>query len=294
LSALAALLLAAAQASSVSHAARVEPAAAAVGEPIEVVCDVEHPPAVRPRALEPELDPSAPFVFLDARREPLSAGADKSATRLVWRFAGLEPGSAAPPAVEYAWREAGGERRASVSAPAVELKGVLAEGEDAPRPLLSFRAPPEEAPAPSLLSALLPPLAGGAAALALLAAAFLVRRARLRRRAPALVPYDPAARLAELRAVAAGGRARHYELTRLVREAFDRRAGLDLRGLTDEEWAGALARRGDLAPEARDAAAGLLAGARGPKYAGERPTEYREREAFERALAALRALEARP
>lgn len=297
MSALCALLLAAAQAPALSHAARVEPPAAAVGEPIEVVCEVEHPAGVRPRALDPELDPSAPFVFLGARREPLRAGPEKSVTRLAWRFVGLEPGAAAPPPVEYAWREADGERRATVGVEGLSLTGVLAEGEDAPRPLLPFRELPEAAPERALLPAVLLPLAGAMAALALLAAGFLARQARLRHRAPAPSGDDPAARLAALLAGGAGGasaRTRHYELTRLVREAFDRRAGVDLRGLTDLEWAGALAQRGELAPEARTAATQVLAVAGGPKYAGERPTEYREREAFERAAAALRALEARP
>ena len=73
MSALGALLLLLAQAGGVTHTAHVAPAAASVGEPLEVVCEVEHPADLVPRPLAPELDPSAPFVFLDSRREPVRA-----------------------------------------------------------------------------------------------------------------------------------------------------------------------------------------------------------------------------
>jgi len=283
-------LLLLAQTSPVAHTARVSPAAAAVGEPIEVVCDVTHPASVLPKPLEPELDPSAPWVFLDAHREPID-GAQGAASRLTWRFAGFEPGSAAPPAVEYAWRDAAGEQRATVAVDPVELAGVLAADEDAPRPLLSFR----ELPATDVeRSSALPALALAALALLVFAAGFALERRRLRRRAPPPAVDAPAERLAALRASTAAPRARHYELTHLVREAFDRRAGADRRGLSDEEWARALAGEAGVATAARAAAEDVLSGARGPKYAGEQPTEFALRATFERAEAALRALEEGP
>jgi hypothetical protein len=291
-----ALALLAAGAAAQDHTVAVEPRPCAVGEPIRVICDVPHAAGGGAWAREPELDPADPWVFLDAAREELGA----EATRLTWRLLALDPERPTPPELGYALRaDAGADARSvAVAAPAVELAGELAAGEDAPRPLIGLRelparfdAPPAGTPARMLLSAAF------ALVVLLLGASVWVRRRRALAARGRADRATPAERIAALAAAEMPGKARHYELTRLVRQALDERAGKRHAGWTDAELADALAAdaelRGKLGDAACDAAAELLRRAAPAKYAGALPTDFAVRETFELAQRAF-AAEARP
>jgi hypothetical protein len=270
--------------------AQLVPPAVEVGEPFALAWEVAHAPLMRVEPVEPDLDPTAPWVFLGASKEALAEPALDGAarSRLVWRFAALEPGSPAPPAVIYRWRDATGThaRELRDETLALEVRGLLGEGEDSPRPLAGLRPPPATTARPSTLPWILGALAAAGAALA---SHVIVTRRRLGcRTRPALEDHGalPWAALEQ-----APARTQGYELSRRIRVAFDRRVGVDRRGLTDEEWERALAADASLPESARAAAAEALRGLAGVKYAGERPTEFARREALERARAALAAAE---
>ncbi|MEM7308189.1 MAG: hypothetical protein AAF682_16030 [Planctomycetota bacterium] len=276
-------------AQEVTARAHVEPLSVAVGEPLEVVLELRHPAGLRPRAEEPLLDPSSPWVFLEHRGEPPRPdGAELERTVLVWKLLCLSPGEAVdPPALFYSVRTPGGGRLMEVDAAPVPVTGLLAEGEDAPRPIAGLRTLEEPPPAPSPW-----PLLGGGAALACLCVglALIVRSRRLR--GPKLAPAPALAqRIEALRGLSLGERARQYELTRLVREALDERSGTDRSGLTDEEWARAISADGGLSEPSLRAASELFEQAARTKYAGEMPTGWAVDEAFERARTAVAAQE---
>jgi hypothetical protein len=292
-----ALLLVAAALGAQQHAVRVEPEACAVGETVRVVCDVPHAAGGSARALSPELDPADPWVFLGAERQD---GA--TSTRLTWSFVGLDPERATPPGVELVLRESAGAetRTVRVEPPSVALSGELGADEDAPRPVLGLRELPAGAVPPDTYATRLALLAGlVAAGLALAVTAFVWRRRALARLGP-VDAMPVATRIAILAGSDAPLKARHYELTRLVRLALDERTGAKhhgWRGWTDDELAKALERDEDLriklGDRACDAAADVLRRAAPAKYAGVRPTDFAVRETFERAERALAAAEAR-
>ena len=364
MSVLAALLLAAAQAGvqplpaaggAVRARLAVRPAEVEVGEPFELVVEVEHPrghvPTLpgMPRAAAP-VAPVAPetqakrpagapepaaaatpagedallpgdgsWVLLGSRLEPavsLDGDPRRSVTRRVFELASLEPGERVLPAELVAavlpeGTGAAGEDSGDAgdagdavdaveqpgdAAPRIVVRGVLAEGEDAPRPL---RGLPEGFGSPALATATSrwPWIAGGLALAAVLALAVarLLRRRAWGSRAAA-TPDDPGELLerlaADLPRDPALLRERHFALTRLLRESADRRAGAARAGLTDEEW---LARLGEdaLAPEARAPLAEVLGRAAAVKYGAALPTEWALRETVETARRALAALDGR-
>ncbi len=270
----------------VAHEVRVEPAAVEVGQPFDVVCDVTHPEGARPRAVEPDFFGSDPWVLFDARRELLADGA----TRLVWTLACLEPGPETElPELGYSVLIDGRERVAFATGHTLAVAGVLAEGEDAPRPQVGFRSLAEEpAPAPAwrrwaVWGAVL------ASTLLLVAVYFLARAWRAARRRPKPAPR-PVARLGELEQADLSQRARHYELARLVREGIDEEAGRDRRGLTDEEWLAAL---DDVRiPERAKVEAGAaLERCAAVKFGAAKPTDWAVEETFAHARQALATLE---
>jgi len=273
-----------------SVTARVEPAAAGVGEPIAIVVDAAHEAGGYARALEPYLDRASPWVFLGSSRE---SGA--TSTRLSWRFVALDAEETTPPEVKFTLRARADEdpRVVRATASPIELASALAEGEDAPRPLLGLRELPDGAAAGGAEDTARALLLG---AFALAVVALALTAWRLRRRALGrLGPIDTASaadRIAVLAASDAPLKARHFELTRVLRAALDAR-----RGWTDEELARALeadpAMRGRLGEDACEAAADVLRRAAPTKYAGARPTEFAVRETFEAAERAVRALKPR-
>ena len=281
------LIAALVQSPQVDHTVSLEPASVEVGQPVVIRCEIAHPPGISPRSVELELDPSSPWVLLDSSREPAS-----ETTTLLWRFVHLAPGEAEPPDLFYSYRLDEGGRTVRVEVPLLTVTGVLAEVEDAPRPLASFRVIEDPIAArPAWMTWIL--IAGGAAgALGLLALGFLLPTLRrlLRPSGPSMPAAE--ARLQALREENLSERARHYALTRLLREELDLRGGVDRRGLSDEEWQDATRTDPKVATEAHEEITRVLAGARAPKYAGEVPTAWTVEETFTHAAAALAALEA--
>jgi hypothetical protein len=251
--------------------ASVTPATVEVGEPFELVLELEHPGGAALPATDELLDLDDAWVVLGGSRapgEPLAAG--RSRTRFTFQVAALEPGARSLPGLPF-----------GVAPPALDVRGVLAEGEDAPRPLRDLRPPP---PAPAAATSPVPWLAGVAALLAFGGLAWW--RAR-RRSVPAPAP-GPLERFAALeRAADAAARERCLELARLVREATDAHAGRPRAGLSDEEWLAALGEHGVPAPDVRAQLGDVLERCARVKFGGERPTEWALNELVGSARTAL-------
>jgi hypothetical protein len=261
-------------------------AEAEVGEPVRARLVAEHPASVRPSLPPLGLDDS--WVVFEGRpawTEALAQDAGRATTTWEFRFASLESGERALPELVLSL----GDARVDVPAARLAFRGVLAEGEDAPRPVKGL---PELPPEPAR-GALAWWIAGAAVAVAALAAFRLARRAR---RAPVAAVPAPSARLAVLEAEplasAADVQTAHFALTRLLRESADLRAGRDRSALTDEEWSDAARGEFDaagLGAAERAALEALFAKASAVKYGPERPTHWATRE----ALASARSLAAR-
>lgn len=259
-----------------------------LGVPFELVLEIEHrtgdAPALAPGALASDpawavLEGGVPLALPDlddpARR----------VSEVRWTVVALEPGTLELPEVELAYpAPEGGEALpvAIAGGGAIEVSGVLREGEDAPRPLppdlgVAVPAAARDRFAPALWS-------GGLALLGALAVLFVARRRRAR---PARVapPPTPRERLAALEESALDDpeavRAAHVELTRALREHFD--AGRARVALTDEEWLEVLRQPSD------GELARLLAECRPVEYGGERPTHWATRERVARARALVGA-----
>src|SRR6185503_17489102 len=94
--------------------------------------------------LEPELDPS--WVLFGSERALQGAEQDGRAVgRRVWRIASLEPGPRPAPEAFRTALEGAGVVLIGLE-PVLDVSGVLAEGEDAPRPLRDFPAGLDEGP----------------------------------------------------------------------------------------------------------------------------------------------------
>ena len=269
---------------------RVEPASVEVGEPFELVLELEHGRDEVAAALTPgtlALDDSwLVLESLPARSAPVG---ERVRTTLAWRVASLEPGerSLGEALAGFAFGE--GVTRIQAGEARLAVRGVLAEGEDSPRPLTGFRG--ELGPAPAAdrdrlvpvlaLVALLAALGGGAWGLA-----------RRRRRARVLPPPTLAERLAEVAARAATGAAREgcYDLTRLLREHVDHLRRAERSALTDEEWLRQLAAAPDVPRAVLADLESVFARAERVKYAGEAPSPWALEELFAGARRALAAL----
>jgi hypothetical protein len=217
---------------------RCEPETVAVGEPFELVLELEHVASLSARELAPAklaLDPS--WVVLSAEPPASTTSTDgRLATRCAWRVVSLEPGERA-----LADALAGvslGERvtKIQLGDAKVSVHGLLAEGEDAPRPAREFPddfaagASEARASRAALWLALGAVVVAGAVAFA-----YFRQRARRRQAAPRATPIE---RLAELERGLDEGRGaeRCYALTRLLREAGDELRNKPRGGLTDAEW----------------------------------------------------------
>jgi hypothetical protein len=175
----------------------------------------------------------------------------------------------------------------------LEFRPVLAEGEDAPRPLRPLLSDP-----PPPVSRRNQYLALAAVALLAVAAAVWWRTWRARSRARAAAPVEPSA-LERLEALLAqepralDGRERAREAHELIVRALRERistgsaAGSAAVGLTDREWA---ARIGSgLARESASELEALVSAAEAVKYGPEQPTGWATHERAARARALVRA-----
>lgn len=268
---------------------RVEPAQVEVGQPMTWILEVEHPAGASVRLPEVDPVPDDSWFLLEPRRiarsSPATPGGSQT-TRATWKVLSLEPGERALPAIAVQVESNGVARSIEVEASTASVGSALQPGEDAPRLIRGFHAPPERGSGGRLGLAL--------AALALLAAALLVWiRRRMRRKAPVVALATPLDRLAgiarELPEDPEAGRRAIYALTRLVRESTDRFLGEDRAALVDAEW-GALREIDERLPlGARTTFAKILRDAERVKYALHAPTRF----ALEALLAdAKNALEA--
>jgi hypothetical protein len=261
-----------------------------VGEPFTLTLVVRHggedPPALDATALES--DPTW-AVLEPGERVSLPEPGDHGLleTRASWRVVALEPGQRELPAPRVTLEGPDGAPQVlEVARASLEVQGLLAPGEDAPRPPGGFVGLGPESATPGWRRALPWGVAGLVACA--LGAAWLGRRGR---RAPAVVGPTPLERLAALEA---GSLERpeqvvalHVELTRLLRAAVDDRLGASPSGLSDLEWAQRLAAR--LGAERARPYAELLEACEPVKYGAEQPTHWaaRERVARARELAAV-------
>ncbi|HEX6885561.1 MAG TPA: DUF4381 family protein [Planctomycetota bacterium] len=270
---------------------RCEPEAVALGEPFALVLELEHAPDVAARALVPAalaLDES--WVVLAS--EPLTSAvlADgRLRTRATWRVAALEPGERSLAESLAGLALGAAVTRIQVGDARVRVAGVLAPGEDAPRPLRGFPEGFAGAPEASGGGGALPWLLGGLALLVLAAVGVLGWRRR-RRRAPRPAP-TPLERLRALEEARAGGGERCYELTRLLRTAGDELARTPRAALTDEEWLAAVHASLEIPRGVVAQLESVFARAARVKYAGESPTDWALQETFVAARGALEALQ---
>jgi len=210
-------------------------------------------------------------------RDP--ADPNRRVSRQRWRLASLEPGARTLPALVAEVLAGSG---VSLDPPQVDVVGVLAEGEDAPRPLAgfpdSFGAGVDDGP--SFVGRALPFLVGAGLLGALLAFVFLRRREGRERRE---VPKAPLERLAELEVglETRGPATTLAGLSGLVREALGARAVPACpSGASDEEWLAAVRARAELGRDSVADLEDLFARSEAVKYGGARPTRWALDETF--------------
>jgi hypothetical protein len=270
---------------------RCEPEKVELGEPFALVLELAHSAGTSGRELVAgTLSLDGSWALLEELPPVTDAAADGSLrTRRAWRVASLEPGERelAEALASFALPES--VERIALGAARVSVSGVLAEGEDAPRPMREFPEGFADGCEAEAGRGLVPWLVAGAV-LVLAATGFVLWRRRARR---AAVPVG-ATRLERLRALEEGppeaGRERCYELTRLLREAGDELAARPRDGLSDEEWLAEVQAAHALPGAAVGELAAVLERTTRVKYAGEAPTPWALAETFTRARAALEAL----
>ena len=259
-------------------------AAVEVGEPVVWSLHVEHL-----ADLDVVIDPagpvlSDPWLSLEVDELLVRSLADgRLARELTGRAICLEPGEheLVAPAVVIGGQPQG------VSPLVVEVGGVLAAQEDAPRPLRGFRpTPPEQEPAPAARWPWY--LGGGLGGLALLALAWW--GARMRRARAVAEPVEPSAleRLAAVEARTHGEpdsqREAHFELVQLVRQRIDQGQQRRRSAHDEEHWLEDA--RAELAPELGDDLVVLFERCHAVCWAGEAPTRW----AIDETLALARDL----
>ncbi len=271
-----------------------EPKEVLVGEPFALVLELFHSPEEEIfELLEGDRGLDDTWCVVDRSAEPPRIDPQSSERRLsraVLRVASLEPGVRDLAPVLSSSLGDPRVRRIDCGEAVVDVQSVLAEGEDAPRPLrgLPQGFGQQEAAGTARWRWI---LAASAALVLGLLVALGLRRRRKRRRASAQA-RDPLELLTELEhrpAVEAGTlRERHFELSALVRRTIDQRLARDLAGLTDEEWLSEL--RAVFPPAVAADLEALFARAEQVKYGGAVPSPWATAEAFERARRALQAL----
>ena len=266
---------------------RCEPAEVEVGEPFRLVLELTGTLAADVEAaLADELDLGESWAVLEPRRANLALdGGATDRRELVWQVVSLEPGQRSLGEVLQGLLPAG--TAVDVAAAAVNVRGVLAEGEDLPRPLKEF--PAGFAEGEQKESSLV--LFAGLAVLALAALAalgwFLRARRRARTRPAAPSVFD---RLGALESGAADPERiveRHYELTHLLRSATDGARSKNRAGLTDGEWLAELRASLEVPRSGVDELEAVFADAEAVKYAGHRPSSWAVQATLARARRAL-------
>lgn len=269
-----------------------EPDAVEVGEPFRLVLEVEHPLALSgPELVEGDLKLDESWATLGPA-EVVSAPAEGGGvrTRRTWRVVSLEPGERDLGAELSAVKLSERVTRIEVGGAHVRVRGLLAEGENEPRPMREF---PEgfaalgESGGRGWRALLL-----GLLGLAGLGALLVAWRRRRRRRSGVPTPPGPLERLGELERACqgAGGREECYGLTRLLREAGDSLRARERGGLTDEEWLAEIKASFDVPRGAVMALEEVFARTTRVKYGAEQPTPWAMQETFARARAACEAL----
>lgn len=263
-----------------------EPERVELGQPFELELSVAHRAGSLPEVDATPLEADAGWAVLagGARTtlpDPRRAG--DALTRVTWQVAALEPGARELPAPRVRLAgAAGGLSELEVARGSVEVRPVLAPGEDAPRPLVGFVGlEPEAAGAP---------VWPFVAVLLLAAGALLFVRAR-RRRAARAAPLHAPTPLELLTALEQREldrpelvNAAHYELTRALRAHLDAAAPSSdavPAAWTDEEWLAHAAERFD-ADSARRLEL-LFSECAAVKYGGRTPTHWAARERVETA-----------
>ena len=211
----------------------------------------------------------------------------RTIARRVWSIASLEPGPRrAPEAFRIALEEAG----VTVLGlePLLDVTGVLAEGEDEPRPLRDF---PDSLAFEDAGDSFVwwPWAAAGSMSVFLL---LLLRRRKPAEGAAAEPPLSELARLME--ATDQGPQELHFALSRLVRKATDARLGRKRQGLTDEEWLTVTKADAGLSSEVQADMVRLFEKVAAVKYAGEVPSSWAVDETFKEAERVLQLVEKAP
>jgi len=258
----------------------------AVGEALTAVLFVAHAPQERVECDFSALE-SDPTWLLAAPAQVRRVLRDERVvgTGITLELVSLEAGERVLPAPSLTLVGGpGGRRTLAADEPVARFASVLAPGEDEPRPPLGFR-PLEAEPEPAWSAWQVAAAVGGGLALAIGAFALIRRKGGAGATPPptALERLDAlAARDAEQRESV---RETCYELTSLVRSAFDAREGAARTALTDAEWLAALAPSVESGVRAELEA--LLRDASEVKYAGRHPTHWAVREMLERARKTL-------
>ena len=270
----------------------LDPPEVEVGQPFELTLAIEHDPGAEvPEVNDESLADAAGFVVFGHVSRPSTDQGAKASGRLVrrhvWTLVALDPGSHRLPTDRIAL--VGGSPAAKESPPPlVVVEGVLAENEDAPRPLRSFAADFLGERGASSRWYLWG--AGGLAGLVLLGLLWIVRRRQGRTGAPA-PPPSVQQRFEALGATPDADRERWFELAALVREAIDRYQKAPRPGLTDEEWLASLPAHSagrEFPDEVRQGLGEVLERCARVRYAGEQPTAWAFEEVFARARVALK------
>ena len=270
------------------------PGSAEVGEPVVLELTLVHAANTKVRLSADALRADESWVHLGwhgAQAELVSwteidaNDPSRATTRARWKICSLEPGSRELPQVEIKIGADGIAQMIAAGEARLEVRGVLADGEDAPRPPKEFRPVPGEP-----VSASWPWIVG--VGLAVVALALLALR-RPKAKAAAQPRPTPLQRLQalEMRELDRPETVQEvfYELTHSVRVALDLRAARDRSGLTDVEWVASAG--AELAPESRSALEELFSECAEVKYGTARPTQWAVRDALAKARAIVSAQE---
>jgi hypothetical protein len=296
LAVLAAVLLAlAAHALESVHArARATPENARIGAPVVWELVIEHPSSVAPALPDKAAAAQGAWAVvadLGTRRADDPARPGMRTTTVTWRAFALEGGELASPFTAVAYEEQGVQKTAAVESAKVRIANALAAGEDAPRPVRSFRPAPDFEPVRPLSLVLVP-----VALVALALAVWIWRRRRRRVAPPATLSYLERLAALELRARNEPDAAREivFALTRLVRQATDAFVGEDHAALVDSAWVERYAQDERVPLGARTASARLLTGAERIKYALEAPSPLAIEASLREVRGVLEALATTP
>ena len=251
-----------------------------VGDSVELVVRLQHPAGVHYELVPEGFDYS--WVLLSRGGAVTTTAGEVSETTYRLTLCSLEAGERELPAPVFHNQSGTPVSVALAPLPTLSVRGVLAETEDAPRPIIGFMEPTAADGGLSWGWIVLPLLVCIALAL------WIARRRRARSTPGAPLP-TPEQRLAVLEASDLGAAGEpsfaanlHVELTGLVREHFDLRAGGGRASLTDDEWLAAAAL--EFSEQQRVALHALFLESREVKYGGATPTHW----ALQESLAAAR------